>query len=182
MSLLLNAILILSSLCAFIGIILLLLARQVKNNDNSLVDRIEELLPQTQCGQCEFPGCRPYATAIAMHQADINRCPPGGNGTIKKLADLLGREIKPLSTQVAAAKPKQVAVVDEQYCIGCVKCIPACPVDAIIGGRGQMHTIIPDLCTGCELCIAPCPMDCIKLVDADPLLPWRAGLLRNVSS
>lgn len=111
MTLLLKAILIVGGLCAFIGSVLFLLARRVKSKDNELVDQINELLPQTQCGQCEFPGCRPYATAIATNQADINSCPPGGKTTIKKLADLLGREVKPLSAEVPANKLKQVAAI-----------------------------------------------------------------------
>lgn len=176
-----NAVIILGSLCALIGIVLVVIAKKNKSNTNVLVDRIDSLLPQTQCGQCEFPGCRPYATAISNKEADINRCSPGGEATIQKLADLLGCEPKPLSEEVASTKPKQIAVIEEQYCIGCVKCIQACPVDAIIGAKGQMHTIIPDLCTGCELCISPCPMDCIEMVETDPLMPWRVELSRKVS-
>jgi electron transport complex protein RnfB len=173
-----TALLFITALCTFLGITLHLISRFFKNTDNQLVDQIDALLPQTQCGQCEFPGCRPYAMAIADNKADINQCPPGGEATVQKLAELLNREIKSLAKPET---PKQVAVIDEENCIGCVKCIPACPVDAIIGARGQMHTIIPDLCTGCELCIAPCPMDCIELVEVDQLAPWRSGLIKKLS-
>ncbi|MEO6697608.1 MAG: RnfABCDGE type electron transport complex subunit B, partial [Gammaproteobacteria bacterium] len=110
-------------------------------------------------------GCRPYATAIAKGEADINQCPPGGETTIIALAELLGRDPKPLNVAHGAVKPKMVAVVDEQRCIGCTLCIQACPVDAILGAQKQMHTVISQECTGCELCIAPCPVDCIDMVE-----------------
>lgn len=126
-----------------------------------LVDKIDAVLPQTQCGQCGFPGCRPYAEAIAKGEAEINRCPPGGSDGIKKLAELLGREAKPLDGE---AKPKSVAVIGEPTCIGCTLCIQACPVDAIVGAAKQMHTVVADLCTGCELCLPPCPVECIDMV------------------
>lgn len=126
-----------------------------------LVEKIDSVLPQTQCGQCGFPGCRPYAEAISKGEADINLCPPGGADGVRKLADLLGREPKPLD---GVEKPKQVAVVDENLCIGCTLCIQACPVDAIVGAAKQMHTIVEKLCTGCELCVAPCPVECISMV------------------
>ncbi len=124
--------------------------------------RIDELLPQTQCEQCTFPGCRPYATAIARGEAPINRCPPGGQATVDKIARLLGQPTLP----VASAPPFEhpVAVIDEDRCIGCVKCIIACPVDAILGASKRMHTVIQSECTGCELCIEPCPVDCIDLI------------------
>lgn len=127
---------------------------------NPLVDKIDNILPQTQCGQCGFPGCRPYAEAIASGEVDINLCPPGGEDGVRKLADLLGREAKPLDGE---AKPKAVAVIDEQTCIGCTLCIQACPVDAIVGAAKQMHTIIARQCTGCELCLKPCPVECIRM-------------------
>ncbi len=131
-----------------------------KVSGNPLVDKIEAILPQSQCGQCGFPGCKPYAQAIADGEADINLCPPGGQEGVAKLADLLGREIKALD---AEEKPKQVALIDEARCIGCTLCIQACPVDAIVGAAKQMHTIVGALCTGCELCLAPCPVECIQM-------------------
>ena len=136
-----------------------------------LVEKIESILPQTQCGQCGYPGCRPYAEAISSGEADINLCPPGGQEGVRKLADLLGREIKPLD---AEEKPKQLAVIDEQTCIGCTLCIQACPVDAIVGAAKQMHTVIGSLCTGCELCVPPCPVECIRMdVITENLDNWK---------
>lgn len=134
---------------------------------STLTERIDALLPQTQCGQCNFAGCRPYAEAITGGGADINQCPPGGEPTIAALAQLLGRELKPLNLSHGATKPRAVAVIDEEICIGCVKCILACPVDAILGAAKQMHTVIADECTGCELCIAPCPVDCIQMLPVE---------------
>jgi electron transport complex protein RnfB len=130
----------------------------------TLADRIDALLPQTQCTRCGYEGCRPYSEAIAEGQAQINQCPPGGSATITKLAALLGREVLPLNPANGLETPDRVAVIDEQRCIGCVKCLPPCPVDAIVGARKHTHTVMTDLCTGCELCIAPCPVDCITLV------------------
>ena len=120
-------------------------------------------LPQTQCGQCGYSACRPYAEAIVRGTADINQCPPGGAATIKVLASLLGRQVKPLNISHGLEKDKRVALIDETLCIGCVKCIKACPTDAILGAAKQMHSVITEECTGCELCIAPCPMDCISM-------------------
>lgn len=128
-----------------------------------LVEKIESVLPQTQCGQCGFPGCKPYAQAIANGEAEINQCPPGGDEGIRKLADLLGVEYKPLSAEHGVEKPPQVAIIDEAICIGCTLCIQACPVDAIVGAAKQMHTIVAKMCTGCELCVAPCPVECIRM-------------------
>jgi electron transport complex protein RnfB len=125
--------------------------------------RIDALLPQAQCEKCGYPGCRPYADAIATGQANFNQCPPGGRATILALADLLGREPMDLNPAYGSERPPQVAVIDEDVCIGCTKCIQACPVDAIIGAAQQMHTIIEAHCTGCELCLPPCPVDCIGL-------------------
>ncbi len=129
-----------------------------------LADIVDALLPQTQCGQCGYPGCKPYADAIVQNQADINQCPPGGRNTIRKLANLLGREIKPLNPVHGKEGPKKIAWIDEDICIGCVKCIKACPVDAIVGAPKQMHAVITEECTGCELCVAPCPVDCISML------------------
>jgi electron transport complex protein RnfB len=130
-------------------------------NSNSLIDQINALLPQTQCGRCSFNGCRPYAEAIATGKADINQCPPGGDEGIIELARLLGIQPKPLDPHFGEHKPKKIAFIIEQDCIGCAKCIAACPVDAILGAAKFMHTVIAAECTGCELCIAPCPVDCI---------------------
>src|SRR5699024_1658024 len=124
------------------------------------------LLPQTQCTQCGYDGCRPYAQAIADGQAAINRCPPGGQAGVEKLAALLGQPVIPLDTERGLPGPLQVAVIDEAHCIGCTLCIQACPVDAIVGANKLMHTVLPDVCTGCELCVAPCPVDCIDMRDA----------------
>ena len=140
-------------------------------NNEYLIEAIDCLLPQTQCGQCNYPGCRPYATAIAAGIADINQCPPGGMDGIRALAELLGREVKPLNPANGIEKPKVVALIVEDDCIGCTKCIQACPVDAIIGAPKRMHTVIADLCTGCELCLPPCPVDCIELL---PVMPHIA--------
>ena len=135
-------------------------AVKFKVEGDPLVDKIEAILPQTQCGQCGYPGCKPYAEAIAKGEAEINLCPPGGAEGVAKLADLLGREAKPLDGE---EKPRQVAIIDENTCIGCTLCIQACPVDAIVGAAKQMHTIVESLCTGCELCVAPCPVECIAM-------------------
>lgn len=127
-------------------------------------DDIDALLPQTQCTRCGHQGCRPYAEAIARGDAAINQCPPGGAATIAALAALLRRDPLPLNPANGVEGPPLVALIDEAACIGCAKCLPPCPVDAIIGARKQMHTVITELCTGCELCVAPCPVDCISMV------------------
>jgi electron transport complex protein RnfB len=162
-------------LCAVLGLLLVGAARRWPRRDAPLVAQINAVLPQTQCGQCRYPGCRPYAEAIARGEADINQCPPGGEAGVRALADLLGREPKPLNPEHGDTKPPQVARIREDECIGCVKCLAACPVDAIIGAPKAMHVVIEDLCTGCELCIPPCPVDCIDLVPAPPPtdLKWR---------
>jgi electron transport complex protein RnfB len=129
----------------------------------SLVQRIDALLPQTQCTKCGYDGCRPYAEAIAAGAADINQCPPGGDEGVARLARLLGRDARPLNPANGAYRPPRVAVIDEDACIGCTKCIQACPVDAIVGASKRMHTVIASWCTGCELCLPPCPVDCIAL-------------------
>lgn len=132
----------------------------------NLAERIDALLPQTQCTRCGYPSCMDYANAIAGGEADINQCPPGGATGIAALAHLLGREPLPLNPANGAEKPREIALIDEEACIGCTKCIQACPVDAIVGASKLMHTIIADECTGCELCIAPCPVDCIAMIPA----------------
>ena len=128
------------------------------------VDDIDALLPQTQCTRCGYSGCRPYARAIAAGEAPINQCPPGGAATIEALAALLDRPLLPLNPANGAEGPTLIAQIDEEACIGCAKCLPPCPVDAIIGAHRQMHTVVLALCTGCELCVAPCPVDCITMV------------------
>jgi electron transport complex protein RnfB len=131
-----------------------------------LAVRIEALLPQTQCTQCGYAGCKPYAQAIARGEAGIDQCPPGGEAGVRALAELLDRRPGPVDPAHGVHKPAQVALVREAECIGCTKCIQACPVDAIVGASKLMHTVIADLCTGCELCLPPCPVDCIDLVPA----------------
>ena len=140
-----------------------------------LVDRINALLPQTQCTKCGYTGCKPYAQAIADHQADINRCPPGGDSGISSLAKLLDRPVIPLDESCGQHIPLQVAVIDEQHCIGCTLCIQACPVDAILGANKFMHTVIAADCTGCDLCVAPCPVDCIEMIPVDPPRIWSTA-------
>jgi electron transport complex protein RnfB len=133
----------------------------------NLIAQIDALLPQTQCRQCGYSGCRPYAEAIAAGVAGINQCPPGGDEGALDLADLIGAPYAPLDPRFGSHKPPAVAFIDETSCIGCMLCIEACPVDAIIGAPKLMHTVIAASCTGCELCIAPCPVDCITLFPAD---------------
>lgn len=171
----LSAILTLGLLAGLFGLLLGFAAKKFKIEGDPLVDNIDKILPQTQCGQCGFPGCRPYATAIANDEADINCCPPGGETTIVALADLLGREAKPLDSEKSTAPPEpRVALIDESTCIGCTLCIQACPVDAIIGAAKQMHSIFDKECTGCELCIAPCPVDCIAMVAVEQdITTWK---------
>lgn len=134
-------------------------------NTPTLSERINALLPQTQCGKCNYAGCKPYADAIAQGDA-INKCPPGGSATIRELATLLNREIVPLDTTHGIEQQRLVAFIREAECIGCTKCIQACPVDAILGAAKQMHTVIISECTGCDLCVAPCPVDCIDMLPA----------------
>ncbi len=134
-------------------------SRRLPSSDDDLIEQVNELLPQTQCAQCGYPGCRPFAAAVVDGTAEINLCPPGGDETIRRLATLLGRDVLPLAESVVPS----VAVIDEALCIGCTHCRNACPVDAIIGAHQLMHTVIETECTGCELCVAPCPVDCISM-------------------
>jgi electron transport complex protein RnfB len=129
-----------------------------------LSTRLDALLPQTQCGQCGYAGCRPYADAMAQGEANINRCPPGGAEVIDELARLLARAPLPLDPSCGVTQPPAVALIDETWCIGCTLCIQACPVDAIVGAAKLMHTVIAEACTGCALCIPPCPVDCIQMI------------------
>lgn len=137
---------------------------------STLALRIDALLPQTQCTKCGYQGCMPYAEAIATGDAPINRCPPGGEAGIQQLAALLNSPILPLDPDCGTHMPHRVAVIDEDACIGCAKCLKPCPTDAIIGANKFMHTVLPQLCTACELCIPACPVDCISMV-ADSRYP-----------
>jgi electron transport complex protein RnfB len=164
----------LGALGIVLGALLGWAAVRLRRDGSPLADAIDKVLPQTQCAQCGYPGCRPYAEAIARGEADINQCPPGGEAGIRALATLLGREPKPLNTEHGTPKPKALAWIDEAACIGCAKCILACPVDAIIGAPKFMHTVLEAECTGCELCIAPCPVDCIHMRPAHAgIAAWR---------
>ncbi|MEE9309849.1 MAG: electron transport complex subunit RsxB [Cocleimonas sp.] len=160
-----EAILILVGLAAFFGLVLGYASVRFKVEGDPLSDQVDSLLPQTQCGQCSYAGCRPYAEAIAAGEAPINKCPPGGETTILALADLL--DVEPMELDEEAGEtPDQpeVAIIVEKDCIGCTLCIQACPVDAIMGAAKQMHTVIESECTGCELCLPPCPVDCILMI------------------
>ena len=139
-------------------------AEKFKVDSDPIVEQLDALLPQTQCGQCGHPGCRPYAEAIANGEA-INHCVPGGQDTINKIADLLGVEPLPLDSEYGVeAEVKKIAYIREEDCIGCTKCIQACPVDAILGAAKHTHTVIVSECTGCDLCVEPCPVDCIDMI------------------
>ena len=135
---------------------------------SDLTEKINALLPQTQCTKCGYPACHLYAQAIAEGSASYNQCPPGGAEGIARLAQLLQKPAIPLNPNHGVERPRSVAIIDEDACIGCTLCIQACPVDAIIGAPKLMHTVLPDLCTGCDLCITPCPVDCIKMIEATP--------------
>jgi electron transport complex protein RnfB len=140
----------------------------------TLADLIEDLLPQTQCTNCGYPACRPYAEAIASGDAQINQCPPGGIEGVRRLAAATGRKVIPINPANGVERPRPVAFIDESLCIGCTLCIQACPVDAILGAAKQMHTILPGLCTGCDLCVAPCPVDCISMTPVTAETGWAA--------
>ena len=163
MDIVLYALLALLALALLFGAILGFASERFKVEGNPIVDQINDLLPQTQCGQCGHPGCRPYAEAIANGEA-INHCPPGGQATINALADLLDMEPVALDGEHGEEKPPMTAFIREAECIGCTKCLQACPVDAILGAAKQMHTVIADECTGCDLCVEPCPVDCIDMI------------------
>lgn len=164
-------------LAILFGAILGFAAIKFKVEGNPIVDQIDSLLPQTQCGQCGYPGCRPYAEAIANGDA-INKCPPGGQTTINALADLLDVPAPELDVEHGEESDvKKVAYIREPECIGCTKCIQACPVDAILGAAKQMHTVIVSECTGCDLCVEPCPVDCIDMVPvAETISDWHWDL------
>jgi electron transport complex protein RnfB len=156
-----SAVLTIAIIALLAGIALGYASRALPARPGDLVEKVNDMLPQTQCAQCGYPGCRPYAEAIAAGDADINLCPPGGDVTVGRLADLLGRQPLPL-IQAGNSQPA-VAVIDETRCIGCTHCRAACPVDAIVGAPQLMHTVIRSECTACELCIEPCPVDCISM-------------------
>ncbi len=169
-----EAVTLLTLLALIFGLGLGVAAIRLRVEQDPVVDRVDAILPQTQCGQCGFPGCRPYAEALAAGEADINQCPPGGDAGMRALADLLGKDPKPLAGadgEAGAGDPQpMVAVVDESTCIGCTKCLQVCPVDAIVGAPKHKHTIIEAYCTGCELCLPPlCPVpECIVMVPVAP--------------
>ncbi|GGC09786.1 ferredoxin [Oxalicibacterium flavum] len=141
----------------------------MSSSDNRpLADRLEDLLPQTQCTKCGYPACRPYAEAMADGSASYNQCPPGGAEGVARLASVLGKPVIPINPVNGFERARPVALIDEQLCIGCTLCIQACPVDAIVGAAKQMHTVVHALCTGCDLCVAPCPVDCITMVEVTP--------------
>ena len=153
------AVITIAAIALVAGLGLSYASRRLPASDDDLVEQVNKLLPQTQCAQCGYPGCRPFAAAVVDGTAEINLCPPGGDETIRHLASLLGRDVLPLAESVVPS----VAVIDEALCIGCTHCRNACPVDAIVGAHLLMHTIIESECTGCELCVAPCPVDCISM-------------------
>lgn len=162
-NLMLSSLIALGGLALVFGAILGFAAVRFKVEGDPIVDQIDELLPQTQCGQCGHPGCRPYAESIANGDA-INKCPPGGQATVNALADLLDLDAVPLDAEDGEEKNvKKLAYIREDDCIGCTKCIQACPVDAIVGAAKQMHTVMNSECTGCDLCVEPCPVDCIEM-------------------
>jgi electron transport complex protein RnfB len=144
-----------------------------------IVARIDALLPQTQCTRCGYPGCAPYAAAIAGGAAEINQCPPGGKATIQALAQLLNRPVLPLNPVHGVESPPLVAWIDEARCIGCARCLAPCPVDAIVGTQKYMHTVLIERCTGCELCLPPCPVDCIEMRPAAPPAAQQAAMNRE---
>jgi len=156
-----TAILTIAVIALVAGVALGFASRTLPSDSDDLIESVNELLPQTQCAQCGYPGCRPYAAAIVQEAAPINLCPPGGDLTVRRLAELLGKE--PIALAEQPAPVRAVAIVDESLCIGCTHCRAACPVDAIVGAQQLMHTVIEAECTGCELCIAPCPVDCISM-------------------
>ncbi len=156
------AIFIFVGLALVFGLLLGYAAIRFKVEGDPLVDEIDKILPQTQCGQCTYPGCRPYAEAVAKGEADINLCIPGGTDTMMRIAEITGQEPKEMEEETPPS-PKKTAFIDEDVCIGCVLCIKACPVDAIVGATKLMHTVIQSECTGCDKCVPVCPVDCIEM-------------------
>lgn len=175
------ALIALVSLSVLFGAILGFAAVRFKVEGNPIVEQIDNILPQTQCGQCGYPGCKPYAQAIVDGDA-INKCPPGGQTTINALADLLDIEAPQLDAEHGVASDiKKVAFIREAECIGCTKCIQACPTDAILGAAKQMHTVIADECTGCDLCVDPCPVDCIDMIPVATTWAWELPSVKPVN-
>lgn len=164
MSAIVIAIIALSLLALLFGALLGYAARRFAVEEDPIVEQIDALLPQSQCGQCGYPGCKPYADAVGNQGEAINKCAPGGEQTMLRLAELLNVDPQPIDGDVSVLQPvRKVAWIDESNCIGCTKCIQACPVDAIVGATRSMHTVLVDACTGCDLCVAPCPTDCIEM-------------------
>ncbi|MFQ6004935.1 MAG: electron transport complex subunit RsxB [Woeseia sp.] len=157
------AVILISGIALAAGLLLSIASLRMPPDDDDLVSRVNKCLPQTQCGQCGYPGCRPYAAAVVRDSVAINLCPPGGDDTVRRLANLLGRDPLRLETAAAGKMRDSVAMIDEALCIGCAHCRAVCPVDAIVGAHQFMHTILADECTGCELCLAPCPVNCIQM-------------------
>lgn len=175
------ALIALVGLSLLFGAILGFASVRYKVEGNPIVDQIDIILPQTQCGQCGYPGCKPYAQAIVDGDA-INKCPPGGQSTINALADLLDVDAPQLNEEHGVESVvKTVAYIREDECIGCTKCIQACPVDAILGAAKQMHTVIVDECTGCDLCVEPCPVDCIDMIPVETSLKGWAWELPAIT-
>lgn len=158
------AISVLTLLALLFGLLLGYASRRFAVEEDPIVDKIDDLLPQSQCGQCGYPGCRPYAEAVGNNGERINRCAPGGEAVMNKIATLLNVDPQPIGDDGQTAESvRMLAIIDEANCIGCTKCIQACPVDAIVGATRAMHTVVSDLCTGCNLCVDPCPTQCIEL-------------------
>lgn len=159
------ALVIFLALAVVFGLLLGYASIRFKIEGNPLTEQINQLLPQTQCGQCGFPGCKPYAEALAKGDSEVNLCIPGGHKTMIEIAEITHREPKELAETAVVSQQKLVAVIDESICIGCVHCIKACPVDAIVGATKKMHTVIEQECTGCKLCVPVCPVDCIEMIE-----------------
>ena len=177
----LTAILTLGLLALIAGLLLGYAAMYFHVEGNPVVEKVDQLLPQLQCGKCGYAGCYGYAEAVVKSEAEINLCAPGGDSGMRAIASLLDRPLKPLAEEHPLTPVKKVAVIDEQLCIGCTLCLQACPVDAILGAAKQLHTVLSDECTGCELCVPPCPVDCIQMVKAlSPAWRWPAPSSESV--
>ena len=177
-----EAIIVFSIFALLLGLVLGFSAKKFKVKGNPLVEQINSILPQTQCGQCTYAGCKPYAEAIATGEAKINQCPPGGQEGVDALAELLNVDTLPLNEEHGETKPKHVVEIDEELCIGCTLCIQACPVDAILGASKVMTTVIARECTGCDLCIPVCPVDCIYLIDLKPSMDEYVPNMEKVTN
>jgi len=174
-SVVLIAVTVLACLGLIFGVTLGFASIKFKVKEDPVAEKVDEILPQTQCGQCGYPGCKPYAEAVAKGD-DITKCAPGGQQTIEIIAEILGVEV-PVASDDTIEPVKTVAFIIEDDCIGCTKCIQACPVDAIMGTTKVMHTVIADECTGCDLCVEPCPVDCIEMIPvAQKTTNWNGKL------